>query len=142
MKKKMLPVLCLLIACLLVFTGCTQSGPSAAAKGFVDAATKGDLNTAFNYVEPQAAAMFKPIFEALGGQAFMQSLMQAAGTEMPTNISTKVISEDIVGDRATVTVEITATVSGVVQTEQAPIPCVKSDGKWYVDMMSMTPTQE
>ncbi|MDP2892243.1 MAG: DUF4878 domain-containing protein [Bacillota bacterium] len=137
MKKKLLPVLCLLIACLLVFTGCTQSGPGAAAKGFVDGMFNGDIDTAFNYVEPSAAALLKPMFEAVGSETYIQGLMPAAGAEMPTNISTRVVSEEITGDTATVTLEITATVSGVPQSRNIPMSCKKVDGKWYVDLMSL-----
>lgn len=124
----------IILVLLLTLASCSgASTPGSAAKGFFDAMANGNMDAAMNYLEPETAKTIKPMIEAMGGQKAFSTLLNSSGGEMPTNVHTKVLDEQINGDAATVTLQVNATFSGEAQTQQVKVECLKSGGQWYVN---------
>ncbi len=144
MSKKLFLFLSILMLLTAVLAGCSSDSPSKVVKTYLDAANKGDIDTMIDCLEPKAAALMEGFGDMLGDQFGMDgetlfgmgpglmSMFNEGGENY--SIDYEITDEEIDGDTATVTVEITASAGGESQTQETEIPLIKQDGKWYIAM--------
>ncbi len=118
----------LVLMMLLMAAGCGDSGPTAAAEDFMEAAKSKDCDKMVEYMDLSA-----PEFEELGvtKEALVESCKSdaEAGGEIK---SYKITEETVDGDTATVKVEVTTEENGEESTDTTSFSMTKRDGEWKI----------
>lgn len=135
MKKRLVAVICIVLAAVMLFTACAVSTPSSVVKKYFDAAKSLNIKAMMECIEPTQAAMLKGLIEAAGGETGlsvedMMGLSELAGENI--KIDYAIISEETEGDAAEVVVNMTVTAKGETESEELTIDCIKVNGQWYV----------
>lgn len=135
MKKTLsiaLAVMMLAICLVACGGGGAADSPEAAVKNFMNAINSNNNDALIACVAPEYQKDLKDAFDQLksmGMNMSIKDILEMSG--MSINFSNAIIGEVTVdGDNATV--ETTINVDGDANTSK--IPCIKVDGKWYVDM--------
>jgi len=137
MKKTLAIILAVMMmaVCLVACGGgATADSPEAAVKNFINAINSGNTDAFINSLDPDSQSEMKEAFDqlkSLGINMSLKDILSMTGIEMNFS-NVKFGNVDIDGDNALV--ETTIMVDGEESTSE--IPCVKVNGKWYVDMSS------
>lgn len=133
MRKRAIVLVCVLLAALMVSAcGAAASGPSAVATKFMESAKSGDIDGIVGCFEPETATLLRSAFELAGDDAMSSSDLLGLSDANIDSLTYKITDEQIDGDSATVTIEVTATVDGEAETESADLPLTQVDGQWYI----------
>ncbi len=113
------------MVCMLALTACGGTdGPGDVALNFNNAMMDGDGSRAVEYLDPEAPAMIRGAIEDKAGE-----MSEEVEEERGAIDRVRVVNEEIDGDRATVTIEVTFE-DGT--TEEDEIAMIQRDGQWYV----------
>ncbi len=112
------------MVCMLVLTACGSDGPGDVALSFNEAMMDGDGSRAVEHLDPEAPAMIRGAIEDKAGEMAAEAKGEHGDIER-----IRVVNEEIDGDRATVTIEVTFE-DGT--TEEEEIAMIQRDGQWYV----------
>jgi predicted small secreted protein len=134
MEEEMKKTVSILLAVLMLsvaLTGCgsNQNSPEGVAQKFVNAISNGDFNALIECMTPEYQEAMKTLMQMYGDQFSVEDLFAMVGVDGGMKISMKVNDVQIKGDRAVVN----ATLTSAGMSDDAEIPCVRVDGKWYVD---------
>ena len=128
---KLLRSLAVVVAAMLMFTAYGQDAkPSDVVKKFVEATVAFDFAAAKQYVIKEHQAKLDEViaqFEAPEAKAQideMKAVLESVG-----GIKVDIVNEEIDGDSAKVTVQV----SGGGQSQEQVISLIKEDGKWKVN---------
>jgi uncharacterized lipoprotein YehR (DUF1307 family) len=126
--KKTVSILLAVLMLTFALTGCgsSQNSPEGVVKKFVDSINSGNLNGVIECMTPDVQETMK----ALMGLYDSADLAELMGFDSGSKFSLTVNGVQIDGDRALVN----ATVVSGEESDTSDVPCVKIDGKWYLDM--------
>ncbi len=131
MKKTVSSLLAMLFLCLaLAGCGSNQSSPDAVVGKFVQAINNNDLEGMISCMAPDVQESVKSLL-TLYGASSASDLSEMMGYESGTKFTLNVTNVVVDGDTATVSTELTGSDGS---SETSDVPCVKVDGKWYLDI--------
>ena len=107
----------------LMLAACGGGSPEAVAEKFQKAMVSGDFDKAASYATKASAPMLKTMGSMLTGTMLDEFKEQVKGAKI------RVVSSEIDGDTATVTMEVT---NADGETEEETCNLVKEDGEWKV----------
>ncbi len=135
MKKRAISLVLFLLMVVLAFAGCAASETSAVALKFYNALKDGDTDAMMECLDPETVKTLNKQLEAAGmefSDVFdISTMMDEEGIDVST-LKFRVVKEDVEGDTATVTVEVSYKDDGENVKENTELPLKKVDGKWYV----------
>lgn len=131
--KKRVSIMLAVLMLTLALTGCgsSQGSPEGVVKKFVDSINSGNINGVIECMTPDVQETMKAML-ALYGSTDAAGLAEMMGFESGSKFELTINSVQVDGDTATVN----ATVKSGTEVDQdtSDVPCVKIDGKWYLDM--------
>ncbi|MPM87106.1 hypothetical protein SDC9_134199 [bioreactor metagenome] len=131
MKRIVSSLLAVLFLCFaLAGCGSNQSSPDAVVGKFVQAINNNDLEGMISCMVPDVQDSVKSIL-AMYGTSSASDLSEMMGYESGTKFTLKITNVVVDGDTATVSTELTGSDGS---SETSDVPCVKVDGKWYLDI--------
>ncbi len=130
--KKTVSVILAVLMLTLALAGCSgssQNSPEGVVKKFIDSVNSGNINGIIECLTPESQEAMKAMM-ALYGSMSDADLAELMGFETETKVDLTINGVQIDGDTATVN----ATIVADGESDTSDVPCIKVDGKWYLDI--------
>lgn len=129
--KKRVSIMLAVLMLTLALTGCgsSQNSPEGVVKKFVDSINSGSINGMIECMTPKVQETMKALLASYGSSD-ISDLAAMMGFEKGTKFELTINGVQINGNTATVN----ATVKSGTEVDTSDVPCIKVDGKWYLDM--------